>query len=270
LGFGSLDLSFSPLSMGIVFALPIEAACFADMLGNVRVTRGDGFVARQGSYGKRPVVVVESGTGERRAAKATHAMIDAYRPRFVASAGFAGGLDPQVRRNDLVLANSLIRLPSPSGGGRAPCTHGRGEGGEMTLELATLLPRLGDVPNLHQGRLLTADRVIRRREEKLQLGRQHAALAVDMETFVVAEVCRRRGVEFLSVRAISDAADDELPADIGKLLAQKSFAAQLGAAVGSIFRRPASVKDLFNLHQSALACSKRLATFLRMLLEHMG
>ena len=65
----------------------------------------------------------------------------------------------------------------------------------------------------------------------------------------------QRAVDFLAVRAISDAVDDELPPDIGKLLAQKSFAGQLGAALGSIFRRPAAVKDLFNLHQNALASS---------------
>ena len=103
-----------------------------------------------------------------------------------------------------------------------------------------------------------------------QLGRQHDALAVDMETFAVAEVCRARAVDFLAVRAISDAVDDELPPDIGKLLAQKSFAGQLGAALGSIFRRPAAVKDLFNLHQNALACSSRLAKFLGMLIQRLG
>ena len=115
--------------------------------------------------------------------------------------------------------------------------------------------------------MLTFDRVVRLREEKQQLGRQHDALAVDMETFAVAEVCRERAVDFLAIRAISDAVDDELPPDIGKLLAQKSFAGQLGAAMGSIFRRPAAVKDLFNLHQNALACSSRLAKFLGMLIQ---
>ena len=222
------------------------------MLRQVRVTRGDRFIARQGNLGDRRVVVVESGPGTQRAAKAAQAMIDAYRPRFVVSAGFAGGLDSQLRRYDLVVATSLINA----------------QGNQMTLESAAKYPWLAETRNLHQGRLFTADRLIRLREEKLQLGRAKAALAVDMETFAVAEVCRQRGVEFLSARAISDAVDEELPRDVGKLLAQKSFAGQLGAALGSIFRRPGSVKDLFHLHQSALACSKRLAEFLRVLVEH--
>jgi adenosylhomocysteine nucleosidase len=251
----------TPADFGFVFALAIEAGCFVDMLSQVRVTRGDGFLARNGRFGNRQIALVESGPGVDRAAKAAHALIDAYRPRLVVSAGFAGGLDPRARRQDLVVATSLIRLPSPSERGAG------GEGGEIALDPAALAPWLDEVPNLHRGRLLTFDRVIRLREEKQRLGRLHEALAVDMETFAVAEVCRARAVDFLAVRAISDAVDDELPRDIGTLLAQKSFAGQLGAAVGSIFRRPAAVKDLFNLHQSALESSSRLAGFLGMVVS---
>ncbi len=239
------------MDLGIVFALSIEAGCFVDTLSHVRVTRGDGFIARRGRRGDREIVLVESGPGGDRAAKSAHAMIDAYRPRLVVSAGFAGGLDPQVQRQDLVVATSLLSALE----------------GNITLEPAALVPWLDEVPYLHQGRLLTLDQVVRFRAEKHQLGRQYDALAVDMESFAVAEVCRERAVGLLAVRAISDAVDDELPPDIGKLLAQKSFAAQLGAAVGSVFRRPAAVKDLFNLHQNALASSSRLAKFLDMLIE---
>jgi adenosylhomocysteine nucleosidase len=260
-------ISTQPIDLGVVFALAIEAGCFVDTLGQVRVTRGDGFMARRGRQGDREIVLVESGPGVDRAVKATHAMIDAHRPRLIVSAGFAGGLDPAAQRQDLVVATSLIWLPAPghprSGSGRGA----GGEGGEVALDPAALVPWLNEVRNLHRGRLLTLDRVVRLREEKRQLGRQYAALAADMETFAVAEVCRERAVDFLAVRAISDAVDDELPPDIGKLLAQKSFAGQLGAAVGSVFRRPAAVKDLFNLHQNALASSSRLAKFLGMLIQ---
>ena len=250
----SSSLAAQEPEFGIIFALAIEAGCFVDTLSGVRVTRGDGFIARRGRRGNRPVVLVESGPGAHRAALAAHAMIDAYRPRRIVSAGFAGGLDPRVQRQDLVVANSLCSAL----------------GGEVTLDPAALLPWLEEVPHLHRGRLLTMDRVVRLREEKQQLGRRHDALAVDMEAFAVAEVCQERHVELLAIRAISDAVDDELPPDIGKLLAQQSFAGQLGAAVGSIFRRPATVKDLFNLHQSALASSSRLAKFLGMLIERLG
>ena len=88
------------------------------------------------------------------------------------------------------------------------------------------------------GCLLTVDRLVCRPQEKRALGQKHAALAADMETMAVAEVCRRRETPFLAVRLISDAADDDLSRDVEKLLAQPNGPARLAAAVGSILRRP--------------------------------
>ena len=222
------------------------------MLSQVRVTRGDGFTSRRGRYRERGIVLFESGLGTVRAAKAAHALIDAYRPRLVVSSGFAGGLDPRLRRYDLVAADSLINAT----------------GSEITLDPAALVPWLTEVPDLHCGRMLTLDRIVRLSEEKRQLGERHQALAVDMESFAVAEICRERNVPLLVVRAISDALDDELPPDIGHLLSRKTFAGQLGAAVGSVFRRPGAAKDLVKLHQAALEASGRLARFLAELCTH--
>ena len=39
-----------------------------------------------------------------------------------------------------------------------------------------------------------------------------------METMAVAEVCRRRQTPLLAVRVISDAADEDLPGEVEKLL----------------------------------------------------
>jgi len=239
------------VDFGVVFALSQEAGCFVDRLSHVRVTRGDGFTVRRGRFGNREIVLIESGPGCQRAAKATHALIDAYRPRLVVASGFAGGLDAKMRRHDLIVADSLLDAQS----------------GEIALDPAAFVPWLAEVQNIHCGRLLTLDRIVRLRDEKRRVGDQHQALAVDMESFAVAKVCQERDVPVLVVRAISDAVDDELPPDIGYLLSRKSFAGQFGAAMGSVFRRPAAVKDLFQLHQSALEASGRLAKFLAKLAE---
>ena len=237
--------------LGIVVALSIESGCFVDLLEAVRVTRGDGFTVREGTLHDRRIVVVESGPGAARAVKATHALIDAYKPRLVISAGFAGGLDAAVHRHDLVVPASIVDA----------------EDNEFVVDETALPTLLDETSHLHCGRLLTMNRIVRLTSEKRQLGRDHGALAVDMESRNVAEVCRQRAIPFFVVRAISDALDDELPPDIGKLLSQQSFAGQLGAAVGSIFRRPSAVKDLFQLHQSALAASDRLAKYLDRIIE---
>jgi adenosylhomocysteine nucleosidase len=112
------------------------------------------------------------------------------------------------------------------------------------------------------GRLLTVDSLLREPAERRLLAEKHGAIAVDMESFAVAEACRASGVAFMAVRIISDAVDDELPPEIEHLLAQKSFAGKLGAATGAILKRFSAAKDLWKLREDALKASDRLAKFL--------
>jgi len=123
---------------------------------------------------------------------------------------------------------------------------------------------------LHVGPLLTIDRVAFGAEQKRQLGKQHGALAVDMETLGVAEVCQREKQRFLAIRAISDGVDDELPPDIERLVRKKTWVRRLGAAAGTIVRRPSTVKGLWRFRETALACSRKLAKFLEGAIEQLG
>lgn len=242
-----------PCHLGLVFALKIEAAGIVDQLDRMITTSGHGFTVRQGGHKGRNVAAVISGAGRKAAAKATEALITGHRPHWVLSAGFAGGLVPELRRHHILMADHLLDA----------------SGGQLALDLKVDPASLTRLPDVHVGRLLTADSVIRLPEEKKLLGRRHHALAVDMESFAVAEVCRRYQVRFLAVRVINDAADDELPPDVGHLLAQRTGVARFGAAVGSIWRRPASFGDMLKLKKNAREASDRLAKFLSGMIEQL-
>jgi adenosylhomocysteine nucleosidase len=240
------NLSADDLSadVGIIFALSIEAGGMVDLLGRYTTTRGDAFTARHGSLHGRKLAVVESGAGPHRAAEAAEALIDAYRPRWIISAGFAGGLVPFVKRHDIVMADSVANMA----------------GRRLGIDLKIDRDALPD--GVHVGRLLSVDEVARLPAEKESLGRRHHALAVDLESFAVAEVCRRREVRFLGVRIITDTMDEQLPVDVQRLTEQTTPASRLGAAMGAVCRRPASLKDMFHLKETALLGSDRLGRFL--------
>ncbi len=240
-----------PCYVGLVFALRIESGCLEDLLEAAVIIQGDDLVVRQGELAGRRVALAISGPGRKNAAKATEALIRGHRPGWLLSAGFAGGLKPELKRQDVLVANDLVDT----------------SGGRLAVDLPGDPAGLAAAPGVHVGRLLTAERIIRLPEEKVALGKKYDAAAVDMETFAVAEECRRQKVPFLAVRVINDAADDTLPRDVEKLLAQKTPAARLGAAVGAIWRRPSSVKDMYKLRENALLASDRLAKFLSALIE---
>ncbi|MBX6316403.1 MAG: nucleoside phosphorylase, partial [Isosphaeraceae bacterium] len=97
--------------------------------------------------------------------------------------------------------------------------------------------------------------------EKTALRARHGADIVDMETAAVAALCSEQNRRFLAVRVVSDEAGTDLPREVLSLLGPTgSF--RLGAAVGALWRRPSSLKDLWALREQALQSADRLADVL--------
>ena len=69
------------------------------------------------------------------------------------------------------------------------------------------------------GPLLTASEVVASPRDKAQLGAATGALAVDMESAWVGDVCWRHATPFLAVRAVVDGVGDTLPPVRGRMAA---------------------------------------------------
>lgn len=228
--------------IGIVAALPMELAPFLQRCSRVRKYTGGDFVFRGGRYGEIKIVIVEAGAGFARARRATQALIEAHTPRWVLCCGFSGALQKELRIGEIVMADSIADV------------HGQLLSVEFSLgEAAT--------PGLHVGRVLTADGIVRTVKEKQSLAHEHGALAVDMESLAVAQVCRELKVRFLAVRVISDDLSADLPPEVLSVLGG-SGATRLGAALGAVWKRPGSVKDMWKLRESASMAAESLAVFL--------
>ena len=215
------NLEIKPCHLGIVFALGIESGSFEDLLSGAIRIRGSGFFIKEGGLKGRRVVIIRSGAGRENAARAAQVLIDGHRPQIVVSAGFAGGLSPSLKRHDILLADSVIEssgrqiilgqsLPSPDVSKSIQTHDISNEGRPLQWPLVHSpfdISKL-DWPGLCIGKLMSVDHVVREPNEKQALHQQHQALAVDMETFAVAEVCCNRGVPLCAIRVIHDAADD--------------------------------------------------------------
>jgi adenosylhomocysteine nucleosidase len=232
----------SHADIGLVCALPIEISTFLARCERVRKYTGSNFVFRGGKYDGIRIVVVESGTGQTRARRATHALLDAHSPKWILSCGFAGALVPHIRVGDVVVADSIVD----------------GQGQQLLIDVGFPADaRQG----IHIGRLLTYDTIARLVSEKQQLAARYSAIAVDMESLAVAQVCRERGVRFLGIRVISDDLTSDLPVEVLSLVGPTGTT-RLGAAMAAIWSRPSSVTDMWKLRKAAQVAAKRLATFL--------
>lgn len=228
--------------IGIVCALPLEIAPFLDRCEKLRKYKGESFTFRGGRYGDIKVAVVETGTGFARARRATQAMIDAHTPPWIISAGFSGALQPEMKIGQIVMADHICDV------------HGQ----EMAIDVHMPANPEG---GLYVGRILNTDDIVRTVEEKRQLAETHGALAVDMESLAVAQVCREAHTRFLAVRVISDDMSADLPPEVLSVLGATGTY-RVGAAMGAVWKRPSAVKDLWKLRESANFAAERLALFL--------
>ncbi len=124
------------------------------------------------------VVLVCGGIGAEAARRAAEAVMEIYTPNVIFSAGFAGALDPGLKVADIVRPRRVINA-----GDGSSVNLGRGEG---------VLVSFGSVANP---------------EQKSKLRDSFGAQAVDMEAAAVARAAEARGVEFATVKAISDECD---------------------------------------------------------------
>ncbi len=241
-----------PCDVGLVFALSTEMGGLEDLLEGVVTTHARGCLVRQGGYKGRSVVLVRSGAGRDAAARATQALIAGHRPRCVISAGFAGGLQAGLRRGDIILADRVVDV----------------SGKPLVIDVKVEQPSIEEASALRVGTILTVDKIVSRSADKRALGETHAALAADMESWAVGEVCRQDKVPFMAVRIISDAVDEELPAELDHMLKQKAPRGWR-APWPALWRRPSSAKDMLRLNREALVNSDRLARFLLGVIERL-
>lgn len=236
------------VDFGFVFAMPMEASGVADCLKRKKTTRGDGRTFHTGFFGEHRVALVESGVGQEKAAQAAEVLIDLFQPKRLLSTGYGGGLSKRLKRFNICFPEMLVR-----------------ESDDARLDLSEPVPQRIESfePGPVRGRLalLTTDFVASTPKQKSRLHHDTGAELVDMETFAVADICRRHEIPFLAIRIILDTAEEELPKDIQSIMknAETGGARLVGSVLGSMFSRPSSVLDLFSLQQRALEATDRLA-----------
>ena len=128
-------------------------------------------------------VLVCSGIGAEAARRATEAVIRAVSPVRVISVGFAGAIESSLQVGHVLEPRMVINAADG-----ARTESGSGEG------------------------ILVSSATVADQAQKIRLGKAYGAIAVDMEAAAVAQGGQARGVEFGALKAISDAADFDLPA----------------------------------------------------------
>lgn len=149
---------------------------------------------------------VQSGIGKAEAARTATEMILRDRPDCIINSGCAGGLAESVSVCDIVLGEQTAYHDVWCGEGNL---RGQVQGLPQRFDadpsLLAAARSLRTENPLHCGLICTGDQFISTAEEDERIrGLYPDALACDMESAAIAQVCLHYGVPFLSFRIISD------------------------------------------------------------------
>jgi hypothetical protein len=144
-------------------------------------------------------------------------------PAMVISAGLAGALVSELTVGDIVVGEGSDErfLREISGGAGTAWTAGK----------------------IH-----TLDSIAATGKEKADLGKRTGAAVCDMESARLSGICRREGIPFAAVRAVSDTVTFDMPVPPGYLAHPKT-----------------GKPDVFRLCGTLLACPTRIPPFVQMI-----
>ncbi len=185
------------MKIGIIVAMDSEYERLSELIGP------------SGRIGRNSVILSKSGIGKVNSALGTYQMIREHKPDCIISTGVAGGLGEGVDVMDVIAATRMVYHDTWCGEGNA---FGQVQGLPLYYESHPALVRqveaLRDTPGapwIHCGLICSGDRFISDPEEEESiLWHFPEAIAVDMESCSIAQVCYLNQVPFISLRVISD------------------------------------------------------------------
>jgi adenosylhomocysteine nucleosidase len=244
--------------IGIVVAMPEELRPILRRFATQRKEQTGQFPVYLLRLDGRSLTIIQSGMGVQKAAAATEELIGYAKPHLIISAGFAGGVRKGLAVGDLVLA----------GQSRALSEGVLSDAG--TLGSESLLAALADHFSGHPfriagGTIVTTRSIVRKETANQQIAQEIVNPVLDMETSAVAETAARNGIPLISLRAISDAAEEELLFSLDEIT-DRNQNIRIGKVLITIAKNPRILPQMLRLAKNSQLAGSNLAIVLERLI----
>jgi adenosylhomocysteine nucleosidase len=195
--------------VGIIGAMPSELVDIRKKLADPKIEKYSGFEFYINQIEGKKVINVCSGITKVNAAICTQVLIDRFSPDSIINAGIAGGMNSEVKVCDIVVSQEviahdvdlhfLVDYPPYCGIYKA---------NEELINIAVKTCGSFGIKS-HVGRIVSGEAFISSNEVKSEIVSRLSPYAVDMESSAIGHCAFLNDIPFVSVRCISDNADDE-------------------------------------------------------------
>jgi hopanoid-associated phosphorylase len=203
--------------------------CTSGLAAEAKIARAAGFP-----------VVIGAGDRERTAALVEIAVQGA---NCLMSFGIAGALEPTLRAGDVVISAEVV----------SDCGLWRADERFQT-HVTDLARGIG----AFRGAVFGATTILATESDKNRTWRETGAVAVDLESDVVARIASRAGIPFLVARTIADTACRELP-PAALIPLSEGGTPNLARVLASLLRRPRQIGALIRLARETRMALSALA-----------
>ena len=216
--------------IAVTFALPAESSTFVRSLED----RERKSFLINGSLAGKEIIVLHTGVGAKKCEERLTEFLLCNKPNVIVSSGFCGGTGDELKPCDLIIAENFSDK--------------------------TLTERAREIlDEVVIGKIYSADRVIDPAANRYAIGREHGALAIDMETATIARLSADFAVPMLALRVISDSPAAPFPAPPEVLFDVETQRTKLTSLFGHLARNPKAVAQLADFSKRIALVKTRLA-----------
>jgi adenosylhomocysteine nucleosidase len=249
-------------TIGLVAAMPNEIRPFLKQVRKHDKTTLHGFPLYQFAVSENHCSLIESGIGSGRAERATGALIKSIHPDLLISIGFGGAVKPGLSPGDLAIAvRSILYRENAFYSGE---TIELPDSSKARRIVGTICEKFGC--KVMQSDFITSDVILNKKVLRDILPVDISNPVLDMETWAVARMAGQGEIPFLAIRAISDAAEEELEFSLDQFT-DSEMNIRIGRILCAIARTPRILPQLLRLAKNARIAGRNLAIALDSLLN---
>ena len=197
--------NFVAMKTGIIVAMKAEMERLLPLIDQHTTETANGTTFHLGKIGTTEVAAMQCGIGKVNAAVGALTLIERYSPEVVINTGIAGATGNGASILDVVVAEEVAYHDVWCGPGNV---RGQVQGLPPRFSCTRALPSLESVlrrPEVKHGLIASGDMFVDTAAELQRILSIHPdAIAVDMESGAIAQVCAMKNVPFLAIRVVSD------------------------------------------------------------------